>query len=293
MIIEKAVNLSIIEIFLGSFLHLFRIPFSGHFLSLNQGIFLTQNCQHTNNRFIAAKSNIELSMIVAIMKSLSPVGKKFGPMLSISMQGFLYSLGTLILGFGLIGQILSMTLLSLWAFVQPLVSYFIIYGGDLVSAFTFYQNKLGVSDEQIKIFLILLIGFKIVFGVTLVIALNIYGDKLFMRYEAFLKRKKIIRKNTDLVHSSASIGAFKDLFRPSMLISYLLMGIYFYFYNNDLRLVIFPLLRAIAIAFLFFFLVRSPLTAKFFFKLAKRNRYFLSLYEKAIEVGNEVRSQLS
>lgn len=50
MIIEKAVNLSLIEVFLGSFLHLLHIPFGGHFLSLNQGLFLTRNSYEKPNR---------------------------------------------------------------------------------------------------------------------------------------------------------------------------------------------------------------------------------------------------
>lgn len=292
MIIEKAVNLSIIEIFLGSFLHLFRVPFSGHFLSLNQGVFLSQNAYQTQNRFTAAKANIELSMIVAIMKSLSPVGKKLGPMVSISMQGFLFSTGTLLFGTRLIGQMLSICLLSLWAFFQPLLSYFIIYGGNLVNAFIFYQEKLNVSDDQIKIVLLTLLSIKLLLGVTLVLIFNHYGDVFFKRYESFLKKAQPLKAIQKKDLSSPTIGALKDLLKPTMIISYLLMGIYFYFYNDDLRSVIIPLLRAIAIAFIFFYLVRSPLTAKFFFKVAKKNKYFLYLYNQAVKVAAEVRSQL-
>ena len=110
---------SLVEVGLGSFLHAFHIPFSGHALSLNQGLILTQACQKTESRKEAVTATNGIAIITAILKSLSPMGKRLTPMLAISMQGFLFSLGILILGNNILGMILGISLLSLWGFAQP------------------------------------------------------------------------------------------------------------------------------------------------------------------------------
>lgn len=112
-IVEKSVLLSLVEIVLGSFMHTVKIPFSGHVLSLNQGLFLSRSFNYVQRRGHAAKIVIEISLVTSVMKSLSPAGKKLGPMISISMQGFFYSIGLLIFGANLMGQMLGMILLSL------------------------------------------------------------------------------------------------------------------------------------------------------------------------------------
>ena len=88
-----------------------------------------------NNSFesIAAKITFEISFITAVMKSLSPAGK-LGPMMSISSQGLLYSLGVFVGGVGTTGKVIGMILLSLWAFIQPFISYFLMYGAEILSA---------------------------------------------------------------------------------------------------------------------------------------------------------------
>jgi hypothetical protein len=72
---KKAALLSIVEIGLGSFLHAFSIPFAGHFLSLNQGFILTRAAIETNDR----RSPGIISAVAALLKSLSPAGKKLTP----------------------------------------------------------------------------------------------------------------------------------------------------------------------------------------------------------------------
>ncbi|MFM8268834.1 MAG: hypothetical protein ACKN9V_01485, partial [Pseudomonadota bacterium] len=87
--------LSLVEIGLGGLLHGMKIPFAGTFLSLNQGFFLTRliklNCFSPDARTLPFR----VSNITALLKSLSPAGKKLLPMLAISAQGFLFSFGTL------------------------------------------------------------------------------------------------------------------------------------------------------------------------------------------------------
>src|ERR1700733_6107373 len=89
-----AMQLSLMEVGLGSLLHVFHIPFSGFFLSLNQCFVLNRALLFsiasgsTAGRFIP----MTVSNTAAIIKTLSPYGKKFTPMLAISMQGLLFNI---------------------------------------------------------------------------------------------------------------------------------------------------------------------------------------------------------
>lgn len=288
--IEQAINLSFIEVFLGSFLHIMHIPFAGHFLSLNQGLFLTRNVANSKNRFQSFKMNLELSLIVAIMKSLSPAGRRMGPMISISMQGLLYSIGTLVFGRSIIAQMLSIILLGIWAFIQPVITYFVIYGSNLIEALNYYQEKLDVTNKDFFAFVITLFIIKSIAGIIVVTLYKFFGEDVFNKYSQALLKFKITmkRKKTD----SAIKGALHDLLKPTMLISFLLMGIFFYLHFNELGKAAWPLLRSIAIAFILFFCMRSPIISETFFKLAAKNKYLNSLFEKAQKVAEGVNKQL-
>ena len=48
---------------------------SGHFLSLNQGAFLSKSYNNSFSRSIAAKTTFEISFITAVMKSSLLPGK--------------------------------------------------------------------------------------------------------------------------------------------------------------------------------------------------------------------------
>lgn len=129
--------LSLMEIGLGSLLHVFHIPFGGHFMSLNQGYLLCRLSIQTQVRWMP----YHVSNVAAVLKSLSPAGQKLGPMLSLSMQGLLFSMGTGLFGINLVGLILGMVLLSFWAFIQPLVTYYFFFGDKLIDAADFLFKK--------------------------------------------------------------------------------------------------------------------------------------------------------
>lgn len=126
--------LSATEVGLGSLLHAFHLPFAGHFLSLNQGamnLLLLKN--EKIRRKAVAKVNA-VSVASSLMKSLSPAGKKLTPMLAISVQGLLFSLGVLLFGVNLLGVWLGMLLLSVWGFIQPLLVAYALFGSHIFDA---------------------------------------------------------------------------------------------------------------------------------------------------------------
>jgi hypothetical protein len=116
-------TLAVTELGLGSLLHALHVPLTGTLLSLNQGLFLSRVTRvaslqtHHNQR--TKTLPLEISSITAILKSLSPVGKRLTPMLAIAAQGFLFTSGTVLLGPNLLGVLVGSLLLSMWAVAQP------------------------------------------------------------------------------------------------------------------------------------------------------------------------------
>ena len=91
-------TLSLAEIGLGSLLHGLKIPLTGTFLSINQALFLTRLVKLNRNQPDARTLPFQVSNITALLKSLSPAGKKLLPMLAIASQGLLFTLGTIVFG---------------------------------------------------------------------------------------------------------------------------------------------------------------------------------------------------
>lgn len=255
---------SLVEVGLGSFLHAFHVPFAGHALSLNQGLILTQACQKTESRKDAVAATNGISIITAILKSLSPMGKRLTPMLAISMQGVLFSIGILLLGNNILGMILGISLLSLWSFAQPLLFAYLFFGEKLFLAveklWLDMAEKLSISPEYglniligfvlLKVLLswvVAFIGWKYPTWVT-----EKYFTKL-MQYKDFATQNIKNKKS-----QSASRGALKDLLNPWMMISLVLtIGFMILTEKSDFFQVFVYSLRVIAIAYLVFFILRA------------------------------------
>lgn len=248
---KKAAYLSIVEIGLGSLLHAFSVPFAGHVLSLNQGFILTRAAMETNDR----RAPGIISAVAALLKSLSPAGKKLTPMLAIGMQGQLYSLGLLLLGNNGFGRILGMSLLGLWGFIQPLALYFILYGNTLVEMVEYYSAELRrafrFSQDDLISILIAIIVLKLIAGAVVVILAQVLRKKKVEQYETWLISKH--RRREEASEKSAPwILALRDLFSPVFLITWVMM-LLFYFYSHHVWAAdIWVLLRPVALGYLIF-----------------------------------------
>lgn len=281
LIVEKAVSLSLIELALGSILHALHVPFSGQFLSLNQGLFLTRSIDMIKNRFVAAKIVLEISIVVSIMKSLSPAGKKLGPMISISMQGFLYMIGILLFGSNLLGQSTGLILLSLWAFVQPFVTYFLIYGPDLVLALNYFIEKLNkhttVNNETLVQVISVIIGIKLFIALIIPFVFKYTPENILKKYDKLISLKHVKIKRTS--STSTLRGVFQDLTKPFFIISMILMFLFFYLTGDDTAIVFWKILRTFAIAFIIFFFSRSKTVLDLFMKWSKSNKVIARFFE--------------
>lgn len=295
LVVEKSVQLSLIEVFIGSFLHIIKVPFSGHFLSLNQGLLLLKFSENAQNRFASTRLMIEVSLVASTMKALAPAGKKLGPMLSISMQGLLLSLGQLIFGINIFGQIIGMILLSLWAFCQPIVSYFLIYGLDMIKAFDYLLARIkkytGVSNDLLLKTLIIAISIKLVLACLIPFVLKYLNRIGWDQYDSFFRKKvgnNILLKGFRDNNPSAIKGTIKDLTSPAFLISLVLMGSFFLVTEKESVQVFWKILRALAIAFLLFYLTRAKWMQNLFQNLARKSKYFSNIYQLSEKSLNQM-----
>ena len=137
-----AVQLSLTEIGLGSFLHAFHIPFAGFFLSLNQCFVLNRAIMRPLFIFfgsaVSTDGYLEHS---SHRQDTKPLWKKFTPMLAISIQGLLFNLGVIFFGNNLFGRCIGSLLLSLWPMIQPALIYGIIYA-DFLSMGAYYNQMI-------------------------------------------------------------------------------------------------------------------------------------------------------
>jgi hypothetical protein len=254
---KYAALLSGIEIGLGSLLHSFRVPFSGQFLSLNQGLILSRACHKSRGEKWSSRTPSGISNVSAVLKSLSPAGKKLTPMLAIAAQGNLFALGVILFGNNFMGLSFGMFLLSLWAFIQPLMIYLLLFGKNLLFMADYFIDKISkvtpVHEETLIGILVSIIAIKIILGQLVVIASYYLSDQKFKMYETKLLRTKVESSRKNLTPLR---GAIKDLMNPLFLVSLILLALFFFFSNSSASTTIWGLLRPLAGGFILFYLVR-------------------------------------
>jgi hypothetical protein len=205
-----------------------------------------------------------VSNIAAVLKSLSPAGKKIGPMFSLSVQGLLFNLGVFLFGVNVFGLCFGMILLSTWTFIQPLVTYYLFFGDKIFTAVEYLYTKTlpyhHVQKKHLWLFFIFLVCLKMVIACFLAIValrrknkslyLNSFENVFTQKAKEYLDQKKTSVGNPIML-------SLKDLFQPLFLISLFITTFFLYFSNsNNLEIVIY-LIRPIAIGFIFFYFSRT------------------------------------
>lgn len=260
-----AALLSISEVGLGSILHTFHLPFSGHFLSLNQ-IFLLSRASclvgKTGSRFIPGS----ISFIAAALKSLSPAGKKLTPMLAISMQGILFNLGILLFGHTSAGRIFGASISSLWGFLQPLLIYYCIFGQALFHVFIkieeSFRNWVPMDIPSIWYLCILAVVTKVLASITITTISPKLSPSMMMQYTEKLSAAKLSKKPVQNVQEKRSIRktavlAAKDLCVWPFMACVLLSAISFLWVEGpSSSWIVWTVMRPVGIGFVFFFAMR-------------------------------------
>lgn len=285
-----------IEIVAGSVIHGLKIPLGGNFLSLIQILFLNLVSFRAVNFLSALKSPLYVSSIAACLKSLSPAGNKFGPMLSIWMQGFLFSIGILFFGRNFVGRSIGSFMSSIWAFLQPVLTLYLFFGNSLFSALNFYLTKLNQilpfeQDYLIVAVLTVIISKGTLSIIIATIIVPSYFEKIELKSETLIVKKKSIlqgyfkNRNAEKSFTQRLKLTFKDCLQPLFIISFVLGAVFCFFYATNTTQFIWMSLRPLAIAFLFFYISRSILIVKIIDKLKKRSvfRGFFQSFDQTME----------
>lgn len=250
--------LSLIEVGLGSLLHSLHIPLAGVFLSLNQGYLLCRVAiasRETDDRWLP----YSVANVAAVLKSLSPAGQKLGPMLSLSMQGLLFNLGTWLVGINLLGLCLGMALMSWWSFFQPLITYYLFFGDKIIDAAQFlYQKTLPWHQLEPRhlgwIFAALVLLKALVAVLLAIMAWKSKGS--FWQQDQLIKIASQTQQRSGKKHS-ALVMAGRDLLRPLFLLSLTSTGLFLFYSQHPKAQIAWYLMRPIAIGFMFFYFSRT------------------------------------
>ncbi len=137
-----------IEIIAGSFLHNLRIPFSGTILTLISIILVIGFFQIWPKYGIIWRAGV----ITALMKSISPSAVILGPMIAITLEGFIMELVVRIGGRNITGYIGAGMLTMVVVLIHKVVRLFLLYGWDIFliyeEMFKYATNKLGILNIQ-------------------------------------------------------------------------------------------------------------------------------------------------
>jgi len=277
-----AAKMSAAELGLGTFLHAFRVPMRGHALSVNQGLFLSQVAEQGESRWQAARNVLEVSGITSTLKSLSPAGSTLGPMISILVQGALYSLGICIFGRGWMGRSLGMALLCPWAFFQSMLTLGLIFGPDLfrdlIRLFSSALAWTGLPETSWKTLLCLIVGLKILVGVLL---------------QSFRVRPGGVRASiigqVPPPGERTSPGAFRaavhDLTRPLFLFSLGVTVLFSVLNRSSHAQIVWVFLRPVGVGFLFFLILRSRYLRVALRTVCMKSKLGEQFYQRAREVA--------
>lgn len=246
--------LAAVEVGVGGFLHALHIPFTGHILSLNQGFILTRAVIELHDRRAAGI----VSTSVAMLKSLSPVGKKLTPMLAIAIQGQLFGVGTWIAGNNFVGHCLGMALLCCWGILQPLAFFGLTFGSDILQAVAFALEELkpwvNLDIHHLGILILCLFIFKLLAGWLFVVLAHHLASERLELYEKWAQTH--IPTPRPSPGANPFIAAARDLATPFFILSLILTGAFAWFAHSNHAGLVWILLRPLAVGYLIFLVLR-------------------------------------
>lgn len=282
--IKSSTHLALVEIVAGSVGHGFKIPFTGTLLSYYQlymGLIMTMRHKAPAIHFF------NVSVVVALLKTLSPMGKKITPMIAIFMQGFLLWFGTFILGKGILGLALGSIFFVSWSIIQSALGFTIIYGFDFFRMIEFFQKEMS-DYAQVNVYGVFF-GYW-VFKIIVAGGLMVYVLQAHTSgaAERMLSERKLWHWRARTISLSRMgeseslyfLRAVKDLINPFFFLSLILMVLFHFFQNTPVMDIVWFVCRSLGIAFVLFYLIRSPWLKRALFAGFGKNRRYRSFYKK-------------
>ena len=254
------------EVGLGSILHAYTVPLAGHFLSLNQSFLLCRSTrtQTLSSQAASSANPFKISMAAASLKSLSPAGKRLTPMLAIAVQGLLFNIGVWLFGPTLIGLTLGSLLLSLWAFAQPVLLYFLIFGKGMIDVADYFLKSLSsVVPITTDVLIYAVVGLITTKSVLAISVAWLAFKKSDGEAEKYFEKLQLARPLKFANSSDRSIAwseklrlIAKDMIQPWFIGSIILTALFFYLTNPMSINLVWVLLRPIAVGFILFYTLR-------------------------------------
>lgn len=208
--------LSASELTLGSYLHALRVPLTGQLMSLNQCFWL-----NVSKVWSPIDSPFKISVHVAGLKMMNPVGKKLTPMLAICTQGFLFESGNFLFGSNLLGRMIGSILMCLWPIFQGLLMYVLLLGFSLGNVVNFFSEKTGI---EISTAIAFLLSIKIVLAVSVCLLANFLSTHTIERYGSWIQSLE-----NRLTPQAPPRKRWIKMLRSPVMISYILVNFYLYF----------------------------------------------------------------
>ncbi len=182
---------------IGGVLKSLGVPFVGQILSLHQLFILCRARRCCEGRFLG----IKISSSVAIFKASISQGKKITPFIALCMQGLLFDLGC--------GSFLGAFLLSLWAFIQPLAMYYVLFGKTLFLSLKEQINAFGITDAMVYYVLCGIVSLKILVAWFIVCFETKISDAQLAQYG----KNVFLKQHASISFQERMKCAFCDLFK--------------------------------------------------------------------------------
>lgn len=179
-------------------------------------------------------------------------------MLAILAQGLLFSSALAIFGVNIFGFLVASLLSSLWAFIQPVLFIYLLFGKTSLDVATHFATEL---QKLITFDLRLLLPLAIAFVLLKVMAgifICFFAIKMSDQDYAIFQNKMIrnIRLKPAIEGKSALWLALKDLCSPLFILSFVITALFFIYSQSENSTMIWGLLRPLATGFILFYLIR-------------------------------------
>jgi hypothetical protein len=172
------------------------------------------------------------------------------------MQGMLYSIGLIIFGVNYLGLFFSILFSASWAFVQPVLILFILFGTTLKDITIFFIKEFRFLPIGFEKYLIVTIFGFLIFKIilTFFISLKVINltDEKFKNLELKINFKSTKQKKEE--SNNQFLNAIRDLFKPLFIFTYILTILFLLNNQNSYSIKIWMFLRPITIGFIVFYL---------------------------------------
>ncbi len=172
-----------VEILIGNYLHLLKIPFRGTLLTFFAAIIL-----NIANKFIRKRGALLLMAIVtSSLKALSAGGFVITPIIAILMEAIIAEFIFILMKTNLFSSIIAGISIMLYTLAHGLIAQIFIFGIDIISVYNFIAQELsgilGINIANIYYFLSFLIILYLIAGIFA----GFLADRIFQKTFAKLE----------------------------------------------------------------------------------------------------------